>query len=146
MLKIIFRVERGDDYALDPHTGKRKLFDIVVQTPVHILSHLCNPNTSRSPHILDPSMALLLVRQTQVVATGRLDRMSSLLSAESASSAEHSPTASVFTSPLSRQDSLLDRTELFERLIAGQESEVGEAPPSYNAVVEARPAPTNALH
>ena len=38
MLKIIFRVERGDDEALDPTTGKRKLFDIVVQTPVHILS------------------------------------------------------------------------------------------------------------
>lgn len=38
MLKIIFRVERGDDCAVDPQTGKRKLFDIVVQTPVHILS------------------------------------------------------------------------------------------------------------
>ena len=38
VLKIIFRVERGDDEALDPTTGKRKLFDIVVQTPVHILS------------------------------------------------------------------------------------------------------------
>ncbi|KAI0645200.1 hypothetical protein C8Q79DRAFT_970304 [Trametes meyenii] len=43
MLKVIFRVERGDDCAVDPQTGKRKLFDIVVQTPVHILSHLCNP-------------------------------------------------------------------------------------------------------
>ncbi|CDO77772.1 hypothetical protein BN946_scf185041.g3 [Trametes cinnabarina] len=43
MLKIIFRVERGDDYAVDSQTGKRKLFDIVVQMPVHILSHLCNP-------------------------------------------------------------------------------------------------------
>lgn len=32
------RVERGDDNALDIKTGKRKLFDIVVQTPVHILS------------------------------------------------------------------------------------------------------------
>lgn len=38
MLKIIFRVERGDDQAVDPTTGKRKLFDIVVQTPIHILS------------------------------------------------------------------------------------------------------------
>ncbi|EED81666.1 predicted protein [Postia placenta Mad-698-R] len=37
-LKIVFRVERGDDQAVDPHTGKRKLFDIVVQTPIHILS------------------------------------------------------------------------------------------------------------
>lgn len=38
MLKIIFRVERGDDQAVDSTTGKRKLFDIVVQTPIHILS------------------------------------------------------------------------------------------------------------
>lgn len=41
MLKIVFRVERGDDVAVDPQTGKRKLFDIVVQTPVHILSVSC---------------------------------------------------------------------------------------------------------
>ncbi|KAH9834108.1 uncharacterized protein C8Q71DRAFT_161021 [Rhodofomes roseus] len=38
MLKIIFRVERGDDQAVDPQSGRRKLFDIVVQTPIHILS------------------------------------------------------------------------------------------------------------
>ena len=38
MLKVIMRVERGDDLHIDPKTGKRRLFDIVVQTPVHILS------------------------------------------------------------------------------------------------------------
>jgi arrestin-related trafficking adapter 3/6 len=37
-LKVIFRVERGDDSELDTKTGKRKLYDIVMQTPVHILS------------------------------------------------------------------------------------------------------------
>ena len=37
MLKSVFRVECGDDEALDPVSGKWKLFDIVVQTPVHIL-------------------------------------------------------------------------------------------------------------
>lgn len=37
VLKIILRMERGDDRFLDQ--GRRgKLFDIVVQTPVHILS------------------------------------------------------------------------------------------------------------
>ena len=36
-LKVIIRVERGDDLHVDKN-GKRKLFDIVVQTPVHILS------------------------------------------------------------------------------------------------------------
>lgn len=37
-LKLVMRVERGDDFFIDPKTGKRKLFDIVVQTPVLILS------------------------------------------------------------------------------------------------------------
>ncbi len=37
-LKVIFRVQRGDDQELDKQTGKRKMFDIVVQTPIHILS------------------------------------------------------------------------------------------------------------
>ncbi|TFY51059.1 hypothetical protein EVG20_g11187, partial [Dentipellis fragilis] len=41
-LKIVLRVERGDDLHVDAKTGKRKLFDIVVQTPVHILSCLCS--------------------------------------------------------------------------------------------------------
>lgn len=41
-LKIIFRVERGDDLFVDAKTGRRKHFDIVVQTPIHILSvHTC---------------------------------------------------------------------------------------------------------
>ena len=38
MLKVIFRVQRGDDRDLDPVTGRRKMYDIVVQTPIHILS------------------------------------------------------------------------------------------------------------
>ena len=38
ILKWAIRVERGDDTAINPKTGKRKLFDIVVQIPVNILS------------------------------------------------------------------------------------------------------------
>jgi hypothetical protein len=37
-LKVVFRVERGDDEFVDKKTGKRKLFDIVIQTPVTIIS------------------------------------------------------------------------------------------------------------
>lgn len=37
-LKVVFRVTRGDDVAMDAKTGKRKMFDIVIQTPVTILS------------------------------------------------------------------------------------------------------------
>jgi len=38
LLKCVMRVERGDDEAVDEKNGKRKLFDIVVQTPVMILA------------------------------------------------------------------------------------------------------------
>jgi hypothetical protein len=34
----MIRVERGDDEQLDPKTGKRKRFDVILQMPVHILS------------------------------------------------------------------------------------------------------------
>lgn len=47
-LKVIFRVQRGDDQEVDPQTGKRKMFDIVVQTPIHILSVRRAPSISVS--------------------------------------------------------------------------------------------------
>ncbi|KAH9889437.1 hypothetical protein C8Q73DRAFT_793631 [Cubamyces lactineus] len=214
MLKIIFRVERGDDYAVDSQTGKRKLFDIVVQTPVHILSHLCNPDyislppysqipdsTSSIPAAAHPALSVLsdgdiyvpppLINpapytnhstgpgsgshtpirspsasaRPSISATssmsghpptstsasnsasaspgpGHLHRMESGLSDESLPSGAQSPvgpTATVISPPLSRRHSLQERatTELFEQLIAGEVSEEGEAPPSYEAAVEA---------
>ncbi|KAI5118355.1 hypothetical protein M0805_006756 [Coniferiporia weirii] len=48
-LKIVFRVERGDDTFLDSRTGLRKHFDIVVQTPIHILSCRCSPEWTALP-------------------------------------------------------------------------------------------------
>ena len=50
-LKVIFRVQRGDDQEIDPQTGKRKMFDIVVQTPIHILSVRINLRSLSSPFI-----------------------------------------------------------------------------------------------
>lgn len=37
-LKFVMRVERGDDLYVDTKTGKRKMFDIVIQAPITILS------------------------------------------------------------------------------------------------------------
>ncbi|EJD41691.1 hypothetical protein AURDEDRAFT_169350 [Auricularia subglabra TFB-10046 SS5] len=48
-LKIIIRTERGDDHEMDPRTGRRKQFDIVVQTPLHILSCRCNHDWTSLP-------------------------------------------------------------------------------------------------
>lgn len=38
--------------------------------------------------------------------------------------------------PLSRQNSIFEHGAQFERLVAGQESELGEAPPSYEEVIQ----------
>jgi hypothetical protein len=35
---VVFRVEVGDDEFIDQKTGKRKLFDVIVEIPVNILS------------------------------------------------------------------------------------------------------------
>ena len=37
-LRFTMRLMRGDDAALDSKTNKRKLFEVTVRTPVHILS------------------------------------------------------------------------------------------------------------
>ncbi|KAK4052432.1 hypothetical protein OIV83_002234 [Microbotryomycetes sp. JL201] len=44
VLKIMLRVERGDDEFLDSK-GKRKLFDIIVESPLHLLSCRVAQNT-----------------------------------------------------------------------------------------------------
>lgn len=49
-LKIVFRVERGDDQAIEPGSGKRRQFDIVVQMPVRILSVSRHPNDEEFSH------------------------------------------------------------------------------------------------
>ncbi|QRW25274.1 arrestin [Rhizoctonia solani] len=53
-IKIMIRVERGDDPQMDK--GKRKQFDIIVETPVHILSCKCNPDYTALPAYSLPSL------------------------------------------------------------------------------------------
>lgn len=151
-LKIVFRVERGDDQAVDPHTGKRKLFDIVVQTPIHILSCLCNqeylslPPYSRALEMPSPYHAgCNYITPNGSVAQRPADRsaQSSFTALHpstepppaSATIPEHSHNHHHLTPPpLSRQNSIFERGTQFERLVAGQESELGEAPPAYEEV------------
>ncbi|KAJ3536359.1 hypothetical protein NM688_g6850 [Phlebia brevispora] len=155
-LKVIFRVQRGDDQELDATTGKRKMFDIVVQTPIHILSCLCGPDytalppyseafavsTSVSAQCLCRSGSILSSSQRENTTTSPSD--SGYLSPDSASlsraytgvsltSSESLVTATV-RPPLPHFDSMLNSSSQFERLISGHESESGEAPPSYEEV------------
>lgn len=63
VLKVTFRVQRGDDRDVDRNTGKRKMYDIVVQTPVHLLSHLCGPEyTALPPYSQDVPLAPPMAR------------------------------------------------------------------------------------
>ncbi|KAJ6631582.1 hypothetical protein B0H10DRAFT_1772333 [Mycena sp. CBHHK59/15] len=137
LLKCVMRVERGDNEAMDMNTGKRKLFDIVVQTPVHILSCRCNPEwmslprysaSFEDPESVAPNCPCNVQRRTG------LERILSRQSTDSsASAAETSPVHATMPS-LRNVDSLFARNTQFERLVSGQESELGEAPPAYVTV------------
>ncbi|KAJ7653823.1 hypothetical protein B0H17DRAFT_957201 [Mycena rosella] len=136
VLKCVIRVERGDDDALDAKTGKRKLFDIVVQTPVHILSVSCrcSPEWTSLPlystSFEDPTGAAPSC-PCEILRRGGLERVHSHQSSDSAASAaETSPMHPAMPS-LRSADTLFARNALFERLMSGQESELGEAPPAY---------------
>ncbi|KAJ6491827.1 hypothetical protein C8R47DRAFT_1121999 [Mycena vitilis] len=136
VLKCVIRVERGDDVALDPKTGKRKLFDIVVQTPVHILSCRCSPQWMSLPQYStsfeDPE-SVAPNCPCEVQRRGGLERVPTHHSSDSAvSPAETSPVpAAMSLRPAA--DTLFARNTLFERLVSGQESEAGEAPPAYDS-------------
>jgi hypothetical protein len=69
-LKIIMRVERGDDSCVDAKTGKKKLFDIVVQAPINILSvSLTSPFLS---HISDEYVVPLQPRVDEPAIVHRI--------------------------------------------------------------------------
>jgi len=60
-LKVVFRVERGDDKYVDQKTGNRKLFDVIMQTPVNILSVSIAINHYVIPITLMPSLCVSVV-------------------------------------------------------------------------------------
>ncbi|EGN91882.1 hypothetical protein SERLA73DRAFT_80061 [Serpula lacrymans var. lacrymans S7.3] len=159
VLKIIFRVERGDDEAMDLKTGKKKLFDIVVQTPVHILSCRCNPEWVSLPRYSEAlenacttsySSCPCETKRVRGMCSAQdvdgqrqaLDRVASRRSSDSAAStAENQAPVNPLTMPSLRNgidntDTLANRNIQYERLISGQESEMGDAPPAYENVVQ----------
>ncbi|KAG7087283.1 hypothetical protein E1B28_013261 [Marasmius oreades] len=85
-LKCVVRVERGDDSEDDlgerKDAKKRKLFDIVIQTPVQILSCRCSPEYISLPHYekdvegenIDPGQSMLCPCQRYSNSVRELDR------------------------------------------------------------------------
>ncbi|KAI0265134.1 hypothetical protein BC834DRAFT_196013 [Gloeopeniophorella convolvens] len=106
-LRFTMRLARGDDTQLDPRTGRRKLFEVVVRTPVHILSCFARAEYTALPRYSET-----------------MDER-----------AGPAPAAPVCPCGAEREHprAAYDRNMAYERLITGREGMLGEAPPAYDA-------------
>ncbi|GAA5969490.1 hypothetical protein JCM11641_008132 [Rhodosporidiobolus odoratus] len=149
-LKIMLRVERGDDEFLDSK-GKRKLFDIIVETNLHILSCRLQQN-------LLPAYSAATPTLSSTSSSSRFTRTRSTTLNTSDTCAHTHPTTAtsrllggagigssgiggVHLTPSSHRShdapvATLEQNLLFARLISGETTPAGETPPTYEAVVE----------
>lgn len=132
-LRFTMRLARGDDAAMDTRTNKRKLFDVVVRSPVHILSCYARAEYTALPRYsetLDDS-AMLTPPAFSCPCAAERKRRARL---------DASP---ALPAPFGGEDpnELLERTLVYERLVSGHESVLGDAPPAYDAEPVHPPAP-----
>ncbi|KAI0306930.1 hypothetical protein B0F90DRAFT_1683622 [Multifurca ochricompacta] len=129
-LRLTMRLTRGDDPHVDPRTGKRKLFEVVVRTSVHILSCYARAEYTALPRYsetLDEGTTLVQPTLTCPCAAERerREREGTRLGVES------SPVLPTAFGGVPNE--LLERTLAYERLVSGNESVLGDAPPAYDA-------------
>jgi len=126
-LRFTMRLTRGD---VHPKTNKRKLFEVVVRTPVHVLSCYARAEYTALPRYsetLDESA--MQAPQTPVCPCG----------AERERRAREGNTPRVDPRLMAPArfgevpNDLLERTLAYERLVSGHESVLGDAPPAYDA-------------
>jgi len=128
-LRFTMQLMRGDDSKVDPKTGKHKLFEISVRTPVNVLSCYARAEYTALPRYsetLDEST--MLARNTPVCscAAERERREHQAGNWSQVEASRVSPT------PLEEDLSeLFDRTLAYERLVSGREGVLGDAPPAY---------------
>ena len=162
VLKVMIRVEKEDAGDADD-SKKKKVYDIVIQYPFHLLSvsiyiawyvlvpkadgdsqHLCNHKyTSLPPYSSTWNSIPTISSQTQPSGSGPSATVHevSVTELESSTPEHATPTVQVSRAASREREQL---TRQFERLIAGQEAETGEAPPSYTAATS--PAHVNHSH
>ncbi|KAH8818656.1 hypothetical protein DL96DRAFT_1820085 [Flagelloscypha sp. PMI_526] len=153
VLKCIIRVERGDDHEMDKKTGKRKLYDIVIQTGIEIgsvrsthrlvsplimivLECYCNPNWAGLPPYSTTSQDTKTFDDKCPCETfGKRHGFTRHIVSRHSTDPE-TPTAE--TSGLEAtmlslrgSDAFYRNNVQYERLISGQEEESGEVPPPY---------------
>jgi len=152
-IKIVLRVDKGDDSELDAK-GKRKQFDIIVESPIQLLSCRCNPEWMSLPtYSLFPVEASSNAygcichsrRGTRAAPTA--DDSSHLIDMDYphpvmgllAAGRQRSPR--VHGSRMGGDhlvqtrgvDTLDDRNRQYALLVSGSEREDGERPPTYEA-------------
>ncbi|KAH9174970.1 hypothetical protein EDB89DRAFT_1948905 [Lactarius sanguifluus] len=138
MLKIVVRVERGDDKQMDPKTGKRKQSNVILQMPVHILSPLASAQHIELPRYTETQDAPSSppVPLTCASRGGRRYTFPPSRHTFAPQSLITAGPLEPFVSPEvpSREaDTQYERSAIFERLITGQQSEAGVVPPPYSA-------------
>jgi len=151
-LRFVMRLARGDNTGLDPKTGKSKLYEVSVRTPVHILScyaraeytalprysETLDESTMRAPQT--PACPCAAERERRARKGGAHRPRGYTI--------EASP-ATVFPAPPFGElaSDVLEGTLAYERLVSGHEGVLGDAPPAYNAEpVPAPPTMHAALH
>ncbi|BGP50375.1 hypothetical protein JCM10450v2_006294 [Rhodotorula kratochvilovae] len=141
-LKIMMRVERGDDEYLDSK-GNRKLWDIVVEAGAVMLSCRLAQNvlpaySDASPSLAGPSSSTRSLRSTRGAhdcaaahapppPTSRANSMHLGIGPSTTHRAHNGSGAPIAT---------LEQNLLLARLIAGETTPAGETPPTYDAVVD----------
>jgi arrestin-related trafficking adapter 3/6 len=146
-LKITLRVQKGDDQTVDSKAVKPKLFDIVVGKPVQILSvsasfYLCCDMCAQSDGLqCRCNWERTALPQYSQSFSGHPTSetcpcKSQQLTFQSVR-ADRSPVRAPGMPSRSQSESLYEQNSQFERLVSGQESEVGDAPPSYDSAIAA---------
>ncbi|KAF9777874.1 hypothetical protein BJ322DRAFT_1176291 [Thelephora terrestris] len=112
---------------------KKKMYDIIIQYPIHLLSHLCNQKYTSLP-AYSPTWhsALESPGESSSSKPGPSSIVREVLTAE------HDAPTPEYVAPTdpTQRITLEEREQLtlqFERLVTGQEAETGEPPPCYQA-------------
>ncbi|KAI0248701.1 hypothetical protein BJV78DRAFT_1233666 [Lactifluus subvellereus] len=126
-LCFTMRLTRGDDPRTDSKHGKRK-YEVVVRTPVHILSCYARAEYTTLPRYSETlDEGANLTPHTCPCAAERRRRARKTNKAQVGASP-------VTPTPLAEEPSaLFERTLAYERLVSGHESVLGDAPPAYDA-------------
>jgi len=135
-LKVVVRVQRGDEQDLDPLTGRPKQYDIVMRAPVHMLSPLSNAHHTALPRyseIVGASSPLAaLCAPSEANGDRRRRGHRSVIVQSQVATGVFRPLA-LSEEQSAEVDTFYERNVIFERLITGQQREDGSLPPAYCA-------------